>query len=202
MVKNYSYSFFTSKPCSLKSASFLKISTSDFTISDTISCRDVVADQPTSAEIENALNNGLTPLSPCGSRPGYASIVRSVTSRSLRSGVPNYAVLDTSSVTVPDYVGDFFRSDLATTFAGCKLGVDGANGEPPTPARVVSPSIVRSHIAGGLQAMENDGILIDVEANLPLLVVEADVVPGRLNCEIPAEVIPGLHIIAGNVRQL
>ena len=168
----------------------------------TILAQRVVADQPTSAEIENALNNGLTPLSPSGSRPGYASIVRSVTSRSLRSGVPNYAVLDTSSVTVPDYVADFFRSDLATTFAGCKLGVDGANGEPPTPARVVSPSIVRSHIAGGLQAMENDGILIDVEANLSLLVVEADAVPGRLNCEIPAEVIPGLHIIAGNVRQL
>ena len=36
-----------------------------------------------------------------------------------------------------------------------------------------------------------------------LLVVEANaLVPGRLDCEIPAAVIPGLHLVAGNVRQL
>lgn len=163
----------------------------------------VVGDQPTSAEIENALNNGITPLEPSGSRPGYASIVRSITSRSLRSGVPNYAVLDTSSVTVPDYVADFLRSDLAVTYAGVKLAADNPNGDPPRIERVVTPSIVRAHIAQRLFEMEGDGILRDVEANLDLLVVEEDAdVPGRLNCEIPAEVIPGLHIIAGNVRQL
>jgi phage tail sheath gpL-like len=67
----------------------------------------------------------------------------------------------------------------------------------------VTPSIVRSHIAQRLAEMESDGILRDVEANLSLLqVVEDSNVSGRLNCEIPAEVIPGLHIIAGNIRQL
>jgi len=163
----------------------------------------VIADQPTSTESENALNNGLTPLAPSGSRPGYASVVRSITSRSLRSGVPNYAVLDTSSVTVPDYVADFLRSDLATTFAGVKLTSDSADGTPPRIARVVTPSIVRGHIAQRLQEMEDDGILRDVAANLSLLVVEENIsVPGRLDCEIPAEVMPGLHIVAGNVRQL
>lgn len=169
----------------------------------TVLAQRVIADQPTSTEIENALNNGLTVLVPSGSRPGYAAVARSITSRSLRSGVPNYAVLDTSSVTVPDYVADFLRSDLATTFAGCKLAADSANGTPPRIALVVTPSIVRSHIAQRLAEMESDGILRDVEANLPLLQVEEDSgVPGRLNCEIPAEVIPGLHIIAGNIRQL
>lgn len=163
----------------------------------------VIADQPTAAEIENALNNGLTVLAPSGSRPGYASVVRSITSRSLRSGTPNYAVLDTSSVTVPDYVADFFRSDLAVTFAGCKLAADPADGTPPRIANVVTPSIVRARIAQGLKQMEERGILRDVDANLSLLAVEEDgVIPGRLNCEIPAEVIPGLHLIAGNVRQL
>lgn len=169
----------------------------------TVPVQRVIADQPTATEIENALNNGLTPLAPSGSRPGYAAVVRSITSRSLRSGVPNYAVLDTSSVTVPDYVADFFRSDLAVTFAGCKLAADPADGTPPRIANVVTPSIVRARIAQGLKEMEERGILRDVDANLPLLAVEEDgVVPGRLNCEIPAEVIPGLHLIAGNVRQL
>lgn len=163
----------------------------------------VVGDQPTSTEIGNALNNGITPIEPSGSRPGYASIVRSITSRSLRSGVPNYAVLDTSSVTVPDYVANYLRSDIPVTYAGVKLAPDSANGDPPRIERVVTPSIVRGHIAQRLFEMEANGILRDVEENLDLLVVEEDSgVPGRLNCEIPAEVIPGLHIVAGNVRQL
>ena len=53
------------------------------------------------------------------------------------------------------------------------------------------------------QAYEARSILRDVTANLSLLVVDADpVVSGRLNCEIPCEPVSGLHIIAGNVRQI
>jgi phage tail sheath gpL-like len=161
----------------------------------------VVGDQPTATEIENALNNGITPVGASGSRPGYGVIVRSITSRSLLSGTPNYAVLDTSSVTVPDYVADTLRSDLAVTFAGCKLSPD--SDSAPTAPRVVTPSIVRARIAQKLTEMEAAAILINVTANLSLLVVEANaLVPGRLDCEIPAAVIPGLHLVAGNVRQL
>lgn len=161
----------------------------------------VVGDQPTATEIENALNNGITPVGASGSRPGYGVIVRSITSRSLLSGTPNYAVLDTSTVTVPDYIADTLRSDLAVTFAGCKLSPD--SDSAPTAPRVVTPSIVRARIAQKLKEAEAAAILINVDANLPLLVVEANaLVPGRLDCEIPAAVIPGLHLIAGNVRQL
>lgn len=163
----------------------------------------VVGDQPTATEIENALNNGVTPVGASRSRPGYGMIVRSITSRSLLSGTPNYAVLDTSSVTVPDHVADYLRSDLATTFAGCKVASNSSDGTPPRIANVVTPNIIRAHIGQRLQEMENDGILRDVEANMRNLVVEEDSgTPGRVNCEIPAEVIPGLHIVAGNIRQL
>ena len=161
----------------------------------------VVGDQPTATEIENALNNGITPVGASGSRPGYGVIVRSITSRSLLSGTPNYAVLDTPTVTVPDYVADYFRADIATTFAGCKLAPN--SDSPPTAPRVVTPDIVKARIAQGLKLMEADAILINVDANLSLLSVEANaLVPGRLDCEIPAAVIPGLHLVAGNVRQL
>lgn len=169
----------------------------------TVPMQRVVADQPTATEIENALNNGLTVLGPSASRPGYASVVRSITSRSLRSGVPNYAVLDTSSVTVPDYVADYFRSDLAVTFAGCKLTADSADGALPTAPRVVTPNIVRARIAQGLVEMERDAILRNVTANLDHLIVQINGSnPSRLDCEIPAAVIPPLALIAGNVRQL
>jgi len=129
-------------------------------------------------------------------------IARSVTTRSLANGTPNYAVRDTTNVTVPDYTADYLRADLAVTYAGVKLGSDGLDGRPPVVANVVSPSIVRDRIAFDLAQLEQRGILRDVEANLPLLKVEEDpVVSGRLNCEIPCEPMPGLHIIGGNVRQ-
>ncbi len=169
----------------------------------TITAQRTVADQPTATEIENALNNGLTPLAPSVDRPGFVTVVKAITTRASANGVPNYAVLGTQSVTVPDYVADFLRSDLRTTYRGFKLAPDSADGLPPTAPRVVTPSIARGHIARRLAAMEAQGILINVAANLPLLVVEIDTNnPARLNCEIPAAVIPGLDIIAGNIRQL
>jgi phage tail sheath gpL-like len=62
---------------------------------------------------------------------------------------------------------------------------------------------VRAVILDRLAAYEARSILRDVTANVSLLVVEADpVVSGRLNCEIPCEPVSGLHIIAGNVRQI
>jgi len=58
-------------------------------------------------------------------------------------------------------------------------------------------------VARELKGYEEDAILIDVDANLPLLTVEASsVTPGRVDCVIPAEVIPGLIILGGDVRQL
>ena len=161
-----------------------------------------VGDQPTATEIESALNNGVTPIIPSANRPGYCAIARSITTRSLSGGVPSYSVLDTTNVTVCDYVADDLQSDLATTYAGAKLAADSSDGLPPRAQGVVTPSIVRSHIAGKLKGYEEDGILTDVDANMSLLAVEIDnAVAGRLNANIPCEPIPGLHIFGGNVIQ-
>ena len=162
-----------------------------------------VADQPTGSEIEAALNSGLTVLHPSGVNPGGVAITRSITSRFLVSGVPNYSVLDTSVVTVLDSVADDLREALGVAYAGCKLGVDQANGRPPSAPNVITPSIVRDFIAAQLMSYEQAGRIINVQARLPELVVEAMVgVPGRLNANVPVEPIPGAHILAGNVRQV
>ena len=162
-----------------------------------------VDDQPTATEIENALNNGLTPLAASTSRPGFVEIVKSITTRASVGNVPNYAVLGTQNVTVPDYTADTLRAALRTAYRGAKLRPDTTDGLPPRIPRVVTPSIVRGFIAQQLKTLENRGILINVDANISLLVVEINGTnPSRLDCEIPAAVIPGLDIIAGNVRQL
>lgn len=169
----------------------------------TVLAQTAALDQPTATEIESALNNGLAPLVPSNARPGFCALARSVTSRSLANGVPNYAVIDTEFVTVCDYVADDLQSSLSTAYQGFKLGADSANGNPPLSPRVTTPSLVRAFILDRLAAYEARSILRDVTANVSLLVVEADaVVSGRLNCEIPCEPVSGLHIIAGNVRQI
>ncbi len=164
--------------------------------------QNTVADQPTSTEIESALNNGLTPLVPSANRPGFVTIARSITTRSLASGVPNYAVLDTSNVTICDHVADGLNTSLATTYAGFKLTSDTADGLPPRAPRVTTPLLIRSELARLLKGYEEDGIIKDVDANLSLLTVTASATPGRVDCEIPCEPVPGLHIFGGDVRQL
>jgi phage tail sheath gpL-like len=169
----------------------------------TVLAQNAALDQPTATEVESALNNGLAPLVPSNARPGFCALARSVTSRSLSNGVPNFAVIDTEFVTVCDYVADDLQSNLATSYQGFKLGADSANGNPPLSPRVTTPSLVRAYILDRLAGYEARSILRDVTANVSLLVVEADaVVSGRLNCEIPCEPVSGLHIIAGNVRQI
>lgn len=170
----------------------------------TVLMQRVPADRPTATEIEGALNNGVCVVGASGSRPGYGAIVRSITSRSLASGVPNYAVIDTAYVTVLQYCADDLRSFLTSQLAGAKLGADLANGQPASRApNVTTPSIIRSMILAKLVGYEESGVLRDVALNASLLVVEADgVTPGRVNCEIPCEPISALHNVAGNVRQL
>ena len=167
-----------------------------------VTAQSTVADQPTATEIEGALNNGLTPLVPSVNRPGYTTVARCITSRSLASGVPNYAVLDTSNVTICDHVADGLNASLATTYAGFKLTSDSSDGLPPRAPNVTSPALIRSEIARILTGYEEQAIIKDVTANLALLTVTASATPGRVDCEIPCEPMPGLHVLGGDVRQL
>jgi phage tail sheath gpL-like len=156
-------------------------------------------ERPTPTEIENALNNGLTPLA--GTDDGLTTVVRSITTRCLASGQPNYSVMDTSVVTVGDHVADDLRADLAAVYAGFKLAADTADGSPPKAANVTTPSLVKSRIGFKLRQYEEQGILTGVEAHLPLLAVTSPSA-SRLAAEIPFEPMPGLHVIGGNVRQV
>jgi phage tail sheath gpL-like len=167
-----------------------------------VTAQNTIADQPTATEIESALNNGLTPLVPSANRPGFVTVARCITSRSLASGVPNYAVLDTSNVTICDHVADGLNASLATTYAGFKLTSDSSDGLPPRAPNVTSPALIRSEIARILTGYEEQAIIKDVTANLALLTVTASATPGRVDCEIPCEPMPGLHVLGGDVRQL
>lgn len=169
----------------------------------TIPSQLAVDDEPTATEIESALNNGVAVLGASSARPGFTTLVLSITSLSLVNGLQNYAVLFTGYPTTCDYVADSLQSLLALRYAGFRLGANDANGDPPRAALVTTPQQIRATVSAYLKGDEELGILGFVDANDPLLVVEANaLVPGRVDMDIPVTPLPWLTILAGNVRQV
>jgi phage tail sheath gpL-like len=165
--------------------------------------QQVAADeQPLGTEIEDALNNGLTPLAPAPANPGYCRVVKSVTARSLdASSNPNYAVHDTSKVTVCHYVADQLEVLIANEFPNKNIGVDPGDGTGPTHPDVVFPSMVQAFAWKCAFDFERQGLLVKVADNPPT--IEQDVNnPSMLLMEFPAAVIDHFHSLVGSVLQI
>lgn len=109
---------------------------------------------PSLNELASALNNGITPLQSVGG--GAVAIVRSVTTKSQESGLPDYRVMDTKNVTIPDYLGDVCEFAFADRFGGFKASEDPPEGEQPPPG-VVTPSMCDDLMLEILNAAEGNG---------------------------------------------
>lgn len=159
------------------------------------------ADRPLNTELISALNNGVTPLSMDDA--GNVYICRSITSRSQDSqSNPNYATLDTSKVTAPDFLAD----DLQVWWSGFvqvngKVAPDDPDGNPPDPG-VATPLMIKDGIYGRIKALEPN-VFVNVDANLPSLIVElAETPDGRVNALIPVDVVEGAYQFAAAVQQI
>lgn len=166
------------------------------------------ADAPTSGNKQGAVNNGVTLLT--GTAPGSSlRIMRSVTSKSLDASTqPDYRVLDTSKVAVPDFIADDLAVFIADRFPNALIAPDDPNGEPPA-AGTVTPAMMkdalyerlRSYDAGNRQAVL--ALLTGVDDLVDQLVVEIAATPaGRFNVAVPLDVVDGLHQVGVDVRQL
>lgn len=166
-----------------------------------------VADRPTASNIENALNNGGTPLAPSGARPGFCVMVASITSRSLDAqSAPNFSVYKTKIVTGCDFVAFDMRQFLQGQYPGFKLSPDSTDGSPPKLPLTTTPNTVKAASYGRLKGYEGNAILINVDANAPLLTCVQDTSAagglGRLVMNIPASIIPDLDQVPGTVQQV
>jgi len=160
-------------------------------------------DMPSAADLDTALHNGLTAFVQAGSA-SRIQCVRSITARSQDAqSQPNYAVLDTTFMTVADYCADDLQSDAAAVWKNFKLASDAADGTQPKTSMTTTPLGIFNRFALKLKEYESKGILRNVDAHMSqMAVVENLASPGRVDCEIPEETIPGLHIIAANLRQV
>ncbi|CDL80187.1 phage tail sheath C-terminal domain-containing protein [Xenorhabdus cabanillasii] len=137
-------------------------------------------------EQENALHNGLTPIEVgAGNR---VQIVRAITTYTRNAeGVDDIALLDLTTIRTLDYTRKACRERISQRFPRDKLNER-------------TRQKVRSELLDVLLKLEESEILENVEANKDKLLVERnDKDPNRLDAEIPADVVNGLHIFAGRI---
>jgi phage tail sheath gpL-like len=137
-------------------------------------------------EQENALHNGLTPIEVgAGNR---VQIVRALTTYTRNAeGVDDIALLDLTTIRTLDYTRKACRERISQRFPREKLNER-------------TRQKVRSELLDVLLKLEESEILENVDANKDRLLVERnDKDPNRLDAEIPADVVNGLHVFAGRI---
>lgn len=111
---------------------------------------------------------------------------------------------DTSRVTVADHVADEIENAIAAAFPSKNIAPDPDDlTQPPPNAEVIYPRTIRQLIESELRDFEDEGLLVNVEENLGSLAVSQDSGdPSIVYAQIPAAVIPHLHVFAGELQQL
>ncbi len=132
-------------------------------------------------EQEFLLGNGVTPLVFV---PGdNTTIVRSVSTRTLTAGITDLTLLDIQTMDSLDFVGTTMRTRFKIRYQREKIN-----------DRLIKK--MRSEVLDVLFQIQDLEIVRDVEANKDrVLVIEDPTNRGQVNLSIPAEIVPGLHVI-------
>lgn len=157
-------------------------------------------------DVNSLLASGVTVINADYAHPGYASVVRPVTTRTLNAqGGTSYAVHDTSKVAVPDLVADRLEAFAAANYADKNLVADPATTEEaPSNPRLIWPSAIRDDVLSILREMEEEGLIANVTANASAVTVGTTTVDGTTYAvaSIPTKVVDHLHSTVGDVLQV
>lgn len=148
-----------------------------------------LASRSSRTEQEACLYNGVTPTEV---GPGdKVQIVRAITTYTLdANGIPDISLLDLTTARTLDYVRKAIREREALRFPREKLS-------SRTAAKV------RSEALDVLYKLEELEIVENVDANKDGVICERDSQdPNRLDLRIPADVVNGLHVLAGRIDLL
>lgn len=160
----------------------------------------------TGTQLDALLRAGVTPLGTDNLNPGYAAVVRPVTTRTLNAqGGASYLVADTSKVAVSDAVADRCEAWAASAYADKNLVPDPASTEQaPSSPYVTWPSAVRDDLLGILRQMEAEYLIVSVSQYASQVTVEQTTIDGvtYLVCRVPFAVINHLHSVVGEAQQV
>ena len=165
-------------------------------------CNEIVRGVPsvgpgrklTITQLNRALQNGITPLV---NYSGGSAILRSVTTAAKDKIFP---VLDTTKVTVTDFVADDIQLKMAVAYRGFKLAPDT---DTPLPSRTATPSAIKKSLVSWMRNHQAAGLIVLNDSLVERIQVEIDEdVDGRVNFEIPEDVIEIFAVGAGNLVQI
>lgn len=144
-----------------------------------------VADRLSSEEQESCLYNGVAPLEVNSN--GEVEIVRAITTY-VKDGAGNAdaTLLDVTTPRSMFYVAEAVLARLRAKF-------------PRAKNTRKTRSSVKTEVMAVLKNLEDAEICENVSDNPPVVELDSSD-PSRANVEIPADVVNGLHIIAGSIR--
>jgi phage tail sheath gpL-like len=112
-------------------------------------------------------------------------------------GVEDAALLDVTTIRSLDYVRRVVRERLDETYRRMLFA------DVATTEFTASPATIRATVYAALLDLEEAAVIQDVEANAAALVVERNGSDtSRVDIDLPAEIVPGLHVLAAVVRLL
>jgi phage tail sheath gpL-like len=157
------------------------------------------ASQFTFAQIQALLSSGIACFT--YGADGTVSICRAITTyQTDSSGTPDASYLDCETMFALASFVRFIRNRLQSKFARAKLAKDGTNFGAGSSA-IVTPNIARAEVIAAFDAMIDLGWVQDLAGFQAALVVEINPNdPTRLDMLIPANIIPGLHILASQTQ--
>jgi phage tail sheath gpL-like len=148
---------------------------------------------PTSAEIESALKNGVTPIGALQNGTSY--IVKRITTRSLNGATADYRTRDAHKVTVCDFFADDLQVAIDTAFEGKDITDDVPEGSSPQAGEGVNPDAVtpkqfKSLVFFQIDTADANGQLQRVQEIKDNTVVQRELVPDtRMSARVPLQPI-------------
>lgn len=158
--------------------------------------RDVVANKLSATEIEDLLNNGVTPLD-IDSLTGVPFLVAPITTHSTSGGAPDYRAYHLSDTDAMYSVFGDLRTAVPQQFKNSSISPDLAAGADPLPAGVVERRDVEAFIISRLRGQVRAGVVqgpaldLSVQNNeLQVTIDELD--ESQVNIFVPTKIIKPL----------
>lgn len=158
--------------------------------------QDVIADNPTQAELEDALTNGLSILA--FTPQGQLYVVRPITTYSQDStGGADRRLLDTQNVDATYAVARDLRSALPAEFPNAKISKDTIPGEEPPPKGVIEEKDVKAFVISRLRFWDREGVILRAKldaaiADGTLIVAVNSTDASQVDIVIPLTIVPPL----------
>ena len=161
-----------------------------------VGSKDPVGDKLSQVELEDLLNNGVSPLN-YATGSGDIFVVRPITTHSLDGSNPDYRALDLPDVHGLYSIAEDLRTALPQEFANASISPDLAAGADPLPAGVVEIRDVKAWTVARLRTWVRLGVVDGVKlaaaiADGSLIVEISSGDPSQVNLFLPLDILAPL----------